>query len=135
MTQLRNMWLIAMKDLKIFVKDKATVFFFIVFPFIFIFIFSIVLQGIGGEDSRLEVHLTTREPAVGISQQILAAIETKDEAALEPGDPKIIWDRDYQEARANFDSGNLSGFIAFPEDFTAALMVEKGAEIEVYADA
>ena len=34
MKSLNHIWLIALKDLKIFAKDRASVFFFVIFPFL-----------------------------------------------------------------------------------------------------
>ena len=105
MKSLRHAWFIAVKDIKIFTRDRAAVFFFIVFPFMFIIMFNFLLAGVGSEDERLELHLVTREPPGGLSHQILGAMETKDEALLGPGEPAIIWDEDYDAARQAFEKG------------------------------
>jgi ABC-2 type transport system permease protein len=135
MNNLKHIWFIAMKDLKIFATDRATVFFFIIFPFLFMILFNFLLKGSFGQDTRLEIHLATREAAGGISQQIIGAIATKDEAALGPGDPIIIWDEDYGAARKAVDDGKLDGFLAFPADFTAALTAGTPTQLEIYANA
>jgi len=135
MKSLRHIWFIAMKDLKIFTRDRASVFFFIVFPFLFIIMFSVLLKGAGGEDTRLELHLLTREGAGGISQQVIAAMVTQNETLLEPGQPVIIRDKDYDADRQAVEDGELAGFVAFPADFTQALMEGKKASLEVFADA
>jgi ABC-2 type transport system permease protein len=135
MKNLKHIWFIAMKDLKIFATDRATVFFFIIFPFLFIILFNFLMKGSFGEDTRLEIHLATREAAGGLSQQIIGAIETKDEAALGPGDPVIIWDKDYDADRKAVDDKELDGFLAFPADFTAALTAGTPTQLEIYADA
>ena len=135
MKNLKHMWIIALKDLKIFSRDRATVFFFIVFPFMFIVLFTFLMKGVGGEDARLEIHLATREAAGGLSQQIIGSIETKDEALLAPGDPIIVWDKDYDAARQAVEEGKLGGFLAFPADFTRALTTGSGTNLEVFADA
>jgi ABC-2 type transport system permease protein len=135
MNNLKQIWFIAMKDLKIFVTDRASVFFFIIFPFLFIVLFSLLLSGSFGEDNRLEIHLATQEPAGGLSQQILSSMETKDEESLEPGAPVIVWERDYDAARLSVDDGKLEGFLTFPADFTSALMAGTPTNLEIYADA
>src|SRR4030065_1093704 len=99
MKDLKHVWFIALKDLKIFTRDRASVFFFVVFPFLFIILFNFLLSGVGSEDERLEMHVLTREPAGGLSYQIIGTIETRDESQLGPGQPKIVWDRDYDAAR------------------------------------
>ncbi|OGO43405.1 MAG: hypothetical protein A2Z05_00730 [Chloroflexi bacterium RBG_16_60_22] len=135
MLQLTHIWLIAVKDLKIFVRDRAAVFFFIVFPFIFIIMFNFLLSGIGGEDERLELHLVTREPAGGLSHQIIGAMTKAEESQLAPGQPKMVRDKDYAEARRAVEAEEMPGFIAFPADFTEKLSTGSGTRLEVVANA
>jgi ABC-type Na+ efflux pump permease subunit len=113
MKQLNKMWLIALKDLKIFTKDRAAAFFFIVFPLLMIILFNTLLKGVGGEDQRLELHLVTQEAAGGLSHQIISGMETKDESLLAPGEPRIVWDKDFDTARQAVQDKKLAGFIAF----------------------
>jgi ABC-2 type transport system permease protein len=134
MKQVKHMWFIAIKDLKRFMVDRASLFFFIVFPFLFIILFNFLLKGAYGQDTRLELHMLTQEGG-GISQQIIGAMETKDEDLLNPGDLLIIWDKDYAAARQQVTDGKLSGFLAFPADFTESVMAGKPANLEIYADA
>ncbi len=135
MKNLKHVWFIALKDLKIFSRDRASVFFFVVFPFMFIILFNFLMRGVGGEDQRLDLHLVTREAASGLSQQIIGAMETRDESRLGPGEPKIVWDKDYDEARRAVEDGKLAGFLAFPPDFTQALMTGSGTKLEVFTSA
>ncbi len=135
MKHLTHIWYIALKDLKIFARDRQSVFFFIVFPFLFIILFNFLLGGVGSEDERLELHLVTGEAAGALSHQIIGAMETRDEARLGPGEPLIVWDRDYAEARRAVEDGEMAGFIAFPADFTQALAAGSGTQLEVFADA
>jgi len=135
MKQLERVWLIALKDLKLFTNDRMAAFFFIVFPLLFIVMFNFILKGVGGEDQRLELHLVTQEPAGGLSYQILGAMETRDESLLKPGEPKIVWDKDYNAARQAVTDKKLAGFITFPADFSAALMSGNSTSLEVYANA
>jgi ABC-2 type transport system permease protein len=134
MKQLNYMWLIALKDLRIFVKDRAAVFFFIIFPFMFILMFYFLNLG-AAADERLTYHLVTREAEGGLSHQIIGAMETRDESQLEPGAPVFVWDRDYDEAYQKVEAGELSGFIAFPDDFTEEVESGDGARLEVVVDA
>jgi hypothetical protein len=106
-------------------------FFFILFPFLFVIVFSFMLRGVGSQDPRLEMHLVTHEAAGGLSYQIISAMETKDEAQLQPGEPKIVWDKDYNEARQAVEDKKLAGFLAFPADFTQSVMMGYGAQLEV----
>src|SRR3972149_9205193 len=122
MKTLKHIWFIALKDLKIFSRDRASVFFFIVFPFLFIIMFSFLLKGAGGGDARLELHVTPREAAGGLSHQIIGAMVTQNETLLQPGQPIIIFDEDYAAARQAVEDRELTGFVSFPADFTQALM-------------
>ncbi len=76
MERLRYIWFIALKDLKLFATDRLTLFMFILFPLLFITMFS--FMGGGSEDPRLELHLVTREAEGSLSHQIIGAMETKD---------------------------------------------------------
>jgi ABC-2 type transport system permease protein len=131
MKQLRNIWFLMVKDLKIFTADRAAFFFSILFPFLFIILFNFVMKGVGSEDSRLHLNLATREPPTGISYQIIAALETKDESALKPGEPQIVWLKDYEQAKKDVEDKKLTGFIAFPENFSEAVLMGYGTELEV----
>jgi ABC-2 type transport system permease protein len=133
MKHLSQMWFITVKDVKIFVKDRASVFFFLIFPFMFVVLFYYLNVG-QTEDVRLELHLATQEPAGGLSHMIIGAMETKDESLLDPGAPVIIWDRDYEEAYRAVEAGELSGFIAFPPDFTEGVYSGSGTQLQVIAD-
>ena len=135
MRNLRHIWFIAWKDLKLFSTDRMALFFFILFPFLFVIMFSFLLSGIGSEDERLELHLVTREAEGGLSYQIISAMETKDDTQLKPGDPKIVWDRDYDQARQAVENKELAGFLAFPADFTQGVLMGYGTEVEVVTNA
>ena len=133
MEQLRYIWLIALKDLKIFATDRAALFFFIVFPFMFVIMFYFLNIGAPSDD-RLSYHLVTREAEGGLSYQIIGAIETRDESALQPGDPIIVWDKDYDADYQKVENGELSGFIAFPVDFTERIYSGQPTQIDVITD-
>ena len=135
MGQLRNIWFLALKDLKIFAVDRMALGFGILFPFMFVTLFSFLLTDIGSEDQRLVLHLVTQEEEGSISHQIIAAMETRDEAQPAPGQPQIVWLGDYDEARQKVEDKEIEGFIAFPEDFTQGVFRGSGAQLEVVADA
>ena len=131
MKQLKNIWYLTVKDLKVFTADRGALFFSILFPFLFIVLFNFVMAGVGSEDSRLQIRLVTREPAFGISNQIIAALETKDVSKLGPGEPEIIWLKDYTQAQKDVEDKKITGFVAFPENFTEAVLMGYGANLEV----
>jgi ABC-2 type transport system permease protein len=134
MTSLTHIWFIALKDLKIFAKNRLALLFAILFPFLFVVLFSVVLSGVGSEDERLELHLVTLEDRGGLSHYIVEAIETEDESELEPGEPVIVWNDDYEEAYQSVADQRLEGFIAFPEDFTDGVSMGYGTNLEVVVD-
>jgi ABC-2 type transport system permease protein len=134
MQQLRQMLLIAQKDLKLFVTDRIALFFFILFPLLFVIVFNFMLADVGGEDERLTLHLATQEND-GLSHQILAAVETGEDDELRPGQPRIIWLKDYDEARRMVENKEIEGFLAFPADFSEGVLMGYGARLGVTADA
>ena len=85
----------------------------ILFPLLFIIMFNMLLGNAGIGDQRLELHLATRE-ADGISQQMVQAMVTTDKSQLKPGDPIIILEKDYNQAKADVEAGKMAGFLAFP---------------------
>jgi ABC-2 type transport system permease protein len=131
MKQLRNMWFLMVKDLKIFAADRAALIFSILFPLFFIVLFNFVMTGTSGQDQRLVINLVTQEPASGISNQIIASLQTKDQSVLKPGEPDIVWLKDYDQAKQNVENNKLDGFIAFPENFTEAVNMGYGTNLEV----
>lgn len=134
MKYLGHIWFIAQKDLKLFVTDRMALFFFILFPFLFVTLFSVVMSGIGSEDERLELHLVTDEGRDSISHQIIEAVKTEDEPELDPGEPSITRGDDYEEAYRSLVDEERTGFVAFPEDFTDGVSMGYGTSIEVVAD-
>ena len=135
MRQLKHIWFIAINDLKLFATDRSALFFAILFPFLFVILFNYLNMGASGEDPRVELHLVTQEAEGGLSHQIIGAIETRDEEQLKPGEPKIVWDRDYNEAYRAVENKEIDGFLAFPGDFTEGVLMGDGAQLEVVADA
>ena len=133
MKQFRNIWFLMVKDLKIFATDRTALIFSILFPFFFIFLFNSVMKGLNAEDQRLVVNLVTRESAGGISTQLISAMETKDVSTLKPGEPVIVWLKDYDQAKQDVENNKLqgSGFIAFPADFTEAVTMGYGTQLDV----
>ncbi len=132
MRHLNQILIVTLKDLKIFAADRGALFFFLVFPFLFVVFFN--FMNFGSQDRRLELHLVTLESEGGLSRQIIEAIETKDTLKLKPGEPKIIWDKDYEEVLKAVEEKKIAGFLVFPEDFTEAIYMGYGAELEVMTD-
>lgn len=132
MGQFRKILYIALNNLRLFVTDRIAVVMFILFPFLFIMMFNLLLGNIGRADTRLELHLVSLENS-GLSQQIIEALETRDEASLKLGDPKIIREKNYDQAKKDVEEGKLAGFLLFPSNFTQAVMTGNPARLEIVA--
>jgi len=128
---MKHAWFITVKELKLFMMDRGALFFFILFPFLFVALFSVILGSAESEDERFELHLVTLEDRGSLSHQILKAIETKDESELDSGELIIIWDKDYSDALWAVTNKELDGFITFPEDFTDGVIMGYGTNLEL----
>ena len=120
MRQLKHIWFIALKDLRLFATDRGALFFFILFPFLFITLFTFMNIGVS-EDTRLQLHIVSQEAEGGLSYQIIDALESA-------GDWEIIV-MDYDEAYQAVEDKEISGFVAFPADFTEGIMTGAGTEL------
>jgi len=125
MKQLRNVIYIAGKDLKLFIRDRIALFFFVLFPLLFITMFSFMSTG-EAEDPRLTLHLVTQEAEGGQSHQIINYLRTIDEWE--------IIEMDYDEAFQKVEDKEIGGFLVFPTNFTEGIMSGAGAQLEVVAD-
>jgi ABC-2 type transport system permease protein len=126
MRQLKNIWFIALKDLRLFATDRGALIFFILFPFFFITLF--VFMNIGAtEDTRLELYVASQEAEGGLSYQVIDALE-------QASDWEIVV-MDYDDAYQAVEDKEISGFLAFPADFTQNLMSGAGTQLEVVTDA
>ncbi|MCX6011041.1 MAG: ABC transporter permease, partial [Chloroflexi bacterium] len=123
-----------------FATDRGALFFFILFPFLFITLFSFINIG-ATEDTKLKLYIVSEEAEGGLSYQIIDALESA-------GDWEIIvmdYEEAYQavenkeisgfEAYQAADDKKISGFIAFPADFTEGIMTGAGTELEVVTEA
>ncbi len=90
--------MIALNSLKLFATDRMALFFFILFPFMFVILFTFLLGGATQHDERMELHLVTQETSGGLSRMIIDYLQTKDESELKPGEPRFVWDKDYYKA-------------------------------------
>jgi ABC-type multidrug transport system permease subunit len=135
MKRLNHVYVIAEKELKLFFADRSALFFFILFPFFFVILFQFLMRDVGSEDRRLEINLATKEDNGGISHRIIEAMETKEDAVLRPGEPRITWQRDHEKAYRAVRNGGIDGFLLFAEDFTEGLMMGYGAGLRVVSHA
>jgi ABC-2 type transport system permease protein len=128
MQRLRHIWFIALKDLRLFATDRGALILFILFPFLFIVMFTLLNIGVT-EDTKLQLHIVSEEAEGSYSYQIIDALRNS-------GDFEIII-MDYDEAYQAVEDEEISGFIAFPADFTERIISGAGTRLEVvsYAEA
>jgi ABC-2 type transport system permease protein len=134
MKSLRHIWVIAVKDMTLFARDRTALFFNLLFPFLFVALFATVMSGFGSEDPRLVLRVATLEGSGSLSHLIARAVETDNENELEPGEPLIVWEHDYDDALQAVMDGRSDGFLVFPEGFTEAISRTYGTHIEVVSD-
>ena len=115
------LWM-AHKDTKIFFRDRFAAGFMFLLPFLFVFGFSLALRDLSTEDGVLELAIATQERA-GISAVVIEALVAEADAGIRQVD--------YAEALAAVEAGTLAGFVAFPADFSAALLAGRPTALEV----
>ena len=119
---LRQAFLMASKDTRIFFKDRFAMAFAFLFPFIFIVGWSAALSGQGQSDEPLEITLVTQEDA-GIS---LIVIEDLSESVF-----ASVSAMTYDDALAVLQNGEIDGFVVFPADFTQNVLSGESTSLEV----
>ena len=112
----------AHKDTRIFFRDRFAAGFMFLLPFLFVFGFSLALRDLSTEDGVLELAIATQERA-GISAVVIEALVAESDTAIRQVD--------YAEALAAVEAGTLAGFVAFPADFSAALLAGRPTALEV----
>ena len=118
----RQSLLLAWKDTRIFFRDRVALSFSFLLPFVFVVGFSLALRDIGPENDRLQFTLATQETS-GVSVQALDGMGDDENG--------LIIVRDYADALAAADAGEIDGFVSFPPDFTQRLLSGETASIEV----
>ena len=118
----RQAMLLAWKDTRIFFRDRAALAFAFLLPFVFVIGFSLALRDVGPENAPLQFTIATQE-SVGISVQ---AVET-----IVAATDGLATTRDYDEALAAVDAGEIDGFVAFPPDFTQRFLSGETATLVV----
>ena len=119
----RQALLMAMKDTRVFFKDKFAVGFAFLFPFLFVIGFSFALGDVGPGDDTLDLAISTQEDG-GLSSRII-----EDLTGAGPGLTQV----DYQTALSQVEEGSLSGFLMLPPNFTESVMSGEPTTIEVVA--
>ena len=118
----RQSLLLAWKDTRIFFRDRAALAFAFLLPFVFVIGFTLALRDVGPENEALQFTMATQE-SVGVSVQ---AVET-----IVAATDGLVAVRDYDEALAAVDAGEIDGFVAFPPDFTQRFLSGETATLKV----
>ena len=118
----RQAMLLAAKDTRIFFRDRAALAFAFLLPFVFVIGISPALRGAGPENVDLRFTVATQETA-GISAQAVETIVSSADG--------LAASLDHDEALAAVETGELDGFVSFPEDFTQKLLSGDTATLEV----
>ena len=126
-TILRQSLLIAAKDTKIFVRDRFALGFALLFPIVFAIGFSVGLAGVGPSNDKVQFTIVTLEQDGGISHQIIEALTAAPDSSVRT--------LPYEDAIRAVEDGALSGFLAFPGNFTSNVMSGQPTELEVVAHA
>ena len=122
-TIIRQALLLASKDTRIFFRDRAAMAFAFLLPFVFVIGFSLALRDVGPETEELQFYIATQE-TVGIS---VPAVEAISSAADGP-----VKAMEHGEALAAVNSGEISGFVSFPPNFTQRFLSGEPAQLDAY---
>ena len=134
MRNLRHVWYIGLNDVRWFITDRLAVGMFILFPFLFIVMFNLLLSNVGSGDNQLVLHLATQESG-GISAHLIQGMINADESQAQSNQAKLVWEQDYNAAKADVESGKIGGLLAFPADFTQKVIAGQATNLEVIVQA
>lgn len=149
----RQTGLLAAKDLKIFARDRGTLFFALLMPLAFVFLFSMILGGVfGGADKAFTVYVATDEPAGSVSQMIIdAMVEAKNPsgagsatgasggASGDSNGAEFLGGLEVRQMGASEAADLLArdksgGYLYFPADFTEDIQSGQPTTITAYVN-
>ena len=116
---IRQSLLLALKDTRLFFKDRFAVAFALLFPVLFVAAFSLALSDLTPEDTPLRMTIATEEES-GFSRQ---AIDALTNAGVEEWSP--------EEAKLALEEGRIPGYVLFPADFTQRIFAGESTELLV----
>lgn len=125
MKTFQQIYLLAFKDLRIFVKDTGALIFALGFPLLFILAFSLILPD-ADQDESVELRVATSEGPEGLSRQVIAGLSAIPDIEVVELDPA--------EAASRFEDDDLPAYLHFPENFSAGLQQGEPVVIEVITD-
>ena len=124
-TVVRQAFIMASKDTRVFFKDRFAALFAFVMPFMFVIGFSLALSNIGAaEDEPLELVITSQEARAdsSISWAIIQG--------MIEGDAPVSA-LDYDDALARIEAEEITGFVSFPARFSEDLTYPRHTALEV----
>ena len=124
-TVVRQAFIMASKDTRVFFKDRFAALFAFVMPFMFVIGFSLALSNIGAaEDEPLELVITSQEARAdsSISWAIIQG--------MIEGDAPVSA-LDYDDALARIEAEEIPGFVSFPARFSEDLTYPRHTALEV----
>ncbi len=124
-TVVRQAFIMASKDTRVFFKDRFAALFAFVMPFMFVIGFSLALSNIGAaEDEPLELVITSQEARAdsSISWAIIQGM-------IEGNAP--VSALDYNDALARIEAEEIPGFVSFPARFSEDLTYPRHTALEV----
>lgn len=102
---------LAMKDLRLLWRDKATIFWVIGFPFVMAILFGSIFSGIGSSSPKMKLGVVDLDQSE-FSQALITKIDENEtfDVSLLP----------YDQARDLVRRGKLSAYLAIPESYGAS---------------
>lgn len=120
--------LVAAKDLKTFFLDRSALFLALIFPFVFVWIFSSLFGPQGWTDEPVTILVSTAEAPGSLSRRIIDGLAQDTPTAFR------VEQVDHDETLALLRAGKCDGFLFFPEGFTRAFCEGGQTEVVVYTD-
>ena len=124
-TVLRQAFIMASKDTRVFFKDRFAALFAFAFPFMFIIGFSLALSNVDfSEDEQFDLVATSQEARTefSLSWAIIQGMAASDA-------PVAVLD--YDEAMARLESEDIPGFVSFPDGFSDDLTQPRPTALDV----
>lgn len=120
--------LLAVKDLKVYGNDRSALLFSLVFPFLFVIIFSAIMGNPTGGDQIMTVYVATAETeADSISRQIIDGMSADDTGFA-------VKELAVSAARSALADRRIDGYLCFPEDFTRNIHSNTETGLTVFYD-
>jgi ABC-2 type transport system permease protein len=115
--------LLTIANVKSLVRDRAALFWTLVFPVMFVFLFGWIFGGSG--DTKISVGIVDEDMTV-VSQQLTSAFSDVELISLKPGN--------LDEQKAAMQRGDVSAIIVIPEGTQAAVGAKQQIALHVYVD-